>query len=167
MLIPNQHAEKQGTQIMPHKSGDVTSLTLDNVGVSIVEISRLKGHERTDEDRLRNLRDEIKSDGMLMRPIVVDEKTNVILDGHHRMEALGLLGCSRIPVCYVDYNSERIGVLCMNKDLEITKSKVIEAALKDEPFPPKSTWHYITSSKTLNHVSYIQRRVDIPLADLR
>ena len=167
MLIPNQHSEKQGTQIMPHKSGDVTSLTLDNVGVSIVEISRLKGHERTDEVRLRNLRDEIKSDGMLMRPIVVDEKTNVILDGHHRMEALGLLGCSRIPVCYVDYNSERIGVLCMNKDLEITKSKVIEAALKDEPFPPKSTWHYITSSKTLNHVSYIQRRVDIPLADLR
>jgi len=167
MLIPNQHAEKQGTQIMPHKSGDVTSLTLDSVGVSIVEISRLKGHERTDEVRLRNLRDEIKSDGVLMRPIVVDEKTNVILDGHHRMEALGLLGCSRIPVCYVDYNSERIGVLCMNKDLEITKSKVIEAALKDEPFPPKSTWHYITSSKTLNHVSYIQRRVDIPLADLR
>jgi len=152
---------------MPHKSGDVTSLTLDNVGVSIVEISRLKGHERTDEVRLRNLRDEIKSDGMLMRPIVVDEKTNVILDGHHRMEALGLLGCSRIPVCYVDYTSERIGVLCMNKDLEITKSKVIEAALKDEPFPPKSTWHYITSSKTLNHVSYIQRRVDIPLTDLK
>ena len=152
---------------MPHKSGDVTSLTLDNIGVSIVEISRLKGHERTDEVRLRNLRDEIKSDGMLMRPIVVDEKTNVILDGHHRIKALSLLGCSRIPVCYVNYNSERIGVLCMNKDLEITKSKVIEAALKDEPFPPKSTWHYITSSKTLNHVSYIQRRVDIPLTDLK
>ncbi|MDH5441817.1 MAG: ParB N-terminal domain-containing protein [Candidatus Bathyarchaeota archaeon] len=152
---------------MPHKSGEVTSLTLDNIGVSIVEISRLKGHERTDEVRLRNLRDEIKSDGMLMRPIVVDEKTNVILDGHHRIKALSLLGCSRIPVCYVNYNSERIGVLCMNKDLEITKSKVIEAALKDEPFPPKSTWHYITSSKTLNHVSYIQRRVDIPLTDLK
>ncbi|MDH5686623.1 MAG: ParB N-terminal domain-containing protein [Candidatus Bathyarchaeota archaeon] len=167
MLIPNQHAEKQGTQTMPHKSGEVTSLTLDNIGVSIVEISRLKGHERTDEVRLRNLRDEIKSDGMLMRPIVVDEKTNVILDGHHRIKALSLLGCSRIPVCYVNYNSERIGVLCMNKDLEITKSKVIEAALKDEPFPPKSTWHYITSSKTLNHVSYIQRRVDIPLTDLK
>jgi len=167
MLIPNLHAEKQGAQIMPHKSGDVTSLTLDNTGVSIVEISRLKGHERTDEVRLRNLRDEIRSDGMLMRPIVVDEKTNVILDGHHRIEALILLGCSRIPVCYVDYNSERIGVLCMNKDLEITKSKVIEAALKDEPFPPKSTWHYITSSKTLNHVSYLQRRVDIPLTDLK
>jgi hypothetical protein len=167
MLIPNERVEKQGTRIMSHKSGHGSSMTLHNIDVSIVEISRLRGHERTDEVRLRNLRDEIESDGMLMRPIVVDGKTNVILDGHHRIRALSLLGCSRIPVCYVDYNSERIGVLCMNKDLEITKSKVIEAALKYEPFPPKSTWHYITSSKTLNHVSYIQRRVDIPLTDLK
>ena len=152
---------------MSRKTGDGSILTLNNFRVSIVEMSKLKGHEKTERVRLKNLRDEIESDGILMKPIVVDGETNVVLDGHHRIHALSLLGCSKIPVCYVDYNSKRIGVLCMNKDIEITKSKVVEAALKNEPYPPKTTWHYITSSKTLNHISYIQRRVDIPLADLK
>ncbi|MCD6528968.1 ParB N-terminal domain-containing protein [Candidatus Bathyarchaeota archaeon] len=135
--------------------------------VRLVDISELKGHERTDECRLKALKDEIESDGILKKPIVVDERTKVILDGHHRVEALRLLGCSRIPVCLVNYASEKIGVKGTNKNLEVTKPKVLEAALKGEPFPPKSTWHYVTFSKTIKHISYIQRRVDIPLKDLK
>jgi len=135
--------------------------------VRLVDISELKGHERTDECRLKALKDEIESDGILKKPIVVDERTRVILDGHHRVEALRLLGCSRIPVCFVNYASEKIGVKGTNKNLEVTKPKVLEAALKGEPFPPKSTWHYVTFSKTIKHISYIQRRVDIPLKDLK
>ena len=136
--------------------------------VSVVEVERLRGHERTDEARLKALKAEIESDGMLFRPIVVDEDTNVVLDGHHRLEALRLLGCSRIPVCYVSYVSDRIGVMSMIKGLDITKAKVVQAAMEGEPFPPKTTWHYLNSnSRTLNHISCIQRTVDIPLADLR
>lgn len=135
--------------------------------VSIVEIGRLRGHERTDEARLEALKAEIESDGMLMRPIVVDEETNVVLDGHHRLEALKLLGCSKIPVCYVSYASDRIGVMSMVKRLEITKPKVVQAAMRGEPFPPKTTWHYLNSnSRTLNHISCIQRRVDMSLTEL-
>lgn len=168
MPIPNEHIEQtRKLKIVSSKAGNSSTLSLNNPGVSIVEISKLKGHERTEKVRLKALKAEIELDGMLMKPIVVDERTNVVLDGHHRMEALSLLGCSKILVCYVNYNSSRIGVLCMNKGFEVTKSKVVEAALKDEPFPPKTTWHYLISSRTLNHISYIQRRVDISLTDLK
>jgi len=153
-----------GTAIMFKKAEASSRLALN---LSVVEIERLRGHERTDEARLKALKAEIESDGMLMRPIVVDEETDVVLDGHHRLEALRLLGCSRIPVCYVSYVSDRIGVMSMVKALEITKSKVVQAAMRGEPFPPKTTWHYLNSNpRTLNHISCIQRRVDASLTDL-
>jgi hypothetical protein len=138
------------------------------LNLSIVDVGRLRGHERTEEARLKALKAQIESDARLMRPIVVDRETDVVLDGHHRMQALRLLGCSRIPVCYVSYASERIGVMSMIKGLKITKSEVVQAGLNGKPFPPKTTWHYLTSTpNTLNHISFIQRRTDTPLTDLR
>lgn len=135
--------------------------------ICLVDISSLKPHERTDDIRLKNLSNEIKIDGVLKKPIVVDEKTNTIIDGHHRVEALRALGCTRIPVCYVDYMCDKIGLKTTAKDAEITKYRVIEAALNNNPFGPKSTWHYIKNSNSIRHISCIQCRVDIPLEILR
>jgi len=135
--------------------------------VRIVEISLLRGHERLDTQRLDNLKAEIKSDGILKRPIAVDMNTNVVLDGHHRIGALRLLGCSKIPVLFVDYKSPKIGVKTAENGKEYPKQKVIEAALKGELLPPKSTWHYVTFSKKIAHISKIQKRVNVPLKDLR
>jgi len=135
--------------------------------ICLVDISSLKAHERTDSFRLKALKDEIWSDGFLKRPIVVDEKTNVIIDGHHRVEALRLLGCVKIPVCYVDYMCDKIGLKAMVKNIEITKDKVIEAALNNNLFDPKSTCHYVKLSNNIKHISYIQRRIDIPLESLK
>lgn len=135
--------------------------------VRVVEISLLRGHERLDPRRLVNLKDEIESDGILKKPVAVDMNTNVVLDGHHRIGALRLLGCSRIPVLYVDYQSPKIGVKSAENGKEYPKHKVIEAALKGELLQPKSTWHYITFSREIAHISKIQERVDVPLEDLK
>ncbi len=137
------------------------------LGVSVVEIRKLKGHEMIDERRLEDLRREIEVDGILKKPIVADKQTNVILDGHHRTAALLSLGCLKIPVCYVDYDDEHIGLRTESFGIQITKSMVIDAALRDEPFPPKSTWHYLALSEGIEHISCIQRRVDIPLQNLK
>ena len=135
--------------------------------VRIVEISLLRGHERLDPHRLFNLKAEIESDGILKRPIAVDMNTNVVLDGHHRIGALRLLGCSKIPVLFVDYQSPKIGVKTAENGKEYPKHKVIEAALRGELLKPKSTWHYVTFSKEIAHISSIQERVDVPLEDLK
>ncbi|MEM2443466.1 MAG: ParB N-terminal domain-containing protein [Candidatus Bathyarchaeia archaeon] len=135
--------------------------------ICLVDISSLKPHERTDNIRLKNLSNEIKLDGVLKKPIVADEKTNVIIDGHHRVEALKALGCTRIPVCYVDYMCDKIGLKTTAKGMEITKYGVVEAALNNSPFGPKSTWHYIKNSESIRHISRIQSRIDIPLEILK
>ena len=135
--------------------------------VRIVEISLLKGHERLDAQRLDDLKAEIKSDDILKRPIAVDLNTNVVLDGHHRIGALRLLGCSKIPVLFVDYQSPKIGVKNAENGKECPKQKIIKAALKGELLPPKSTWHYVTFSKEIFHISKIQERVDVPLENLK
>ncbi|MCX8171252.1 MAG: ParB N-terminal domain-containing protein [Candidatus Bathyarchaeota archaeon] len=136
--------------------------------ICIVEISSLKPHERTDSSRVKALKDEIWLDGVLKKPIVVDEKTNVIIDGHHRAEALRLLGCTRIPVCYVDYMCDKIGLKSTAKDrVKITKDEVIESALRNSPFNPKSTWHYLHFKKCIKHISCIEKRVDMHLDSLK
>jgi ParB-like chromosome segregation protein Spo0J len=135
--------------------------------IRIVEISLLRGHEGLDTQRLDNLKAEIKSDGILKRPIAVDMNTNVVLDGHHRIGALRLLGCSKIPVLFVDYKSPKIGVKTAKNGKKYQKQRVIEAALKGKLLPPKSTWHYVTFSKKIAHISKIQKRVNVPLKDLR
>jgi hypothetical protein len=46
---------------------------------------------------------------MLKRPIIVDRDSYVIIDGHHRYEALKRLGVNKIPAILVDYvNEEKI-----------------------------------------------------------
>ncbi|MEM1550822.1 MAG: ParB N-terminal domain-containing protein, partial [Candidatus Bathyarchaeia archaeon] len=106
-------------------------------------------------------------DGVLKKPIVVDETTKVIIDGHHRVEALRLLGCKRVPACCVDYTCNEIGLKSNPEDLKITKDKVIEAALRNSPFKPKTTWHYIKLGDGIKHISCIQRRIDMPLNSLK
>lgn len=136
-------------------------------GVHVVEISILKGHEKLDPQRLIHLKAEIESDGILKKPVAVDMNTNVVLDGHHRIGALKLLGCSKIPALFVDYQSPKIGVKTAQNGIEYPKQKVIEAALKGELLHPKSTWHYVTSYREIAHISKIQERVDVPLGDLK
>ena len=137
------------------------------VRFSIVEIDTLRGHEALDNLKLKSLRDEIENDGILKRPIVVDEKTYVVLDGHHRIGALRQLGCSKIPVYFVNYLSPKIGVEDSRSGEELPKDVVIKAGLSGNLLPPKSTWHYITFSEIRKHISHIQRRVDIPLKNLK
>jgi ParB-like chromosome segregation protein Spo0J len=137
------------------------------LGVRIVEISHLKGHEQLDPQRLANLKAEIKSDGILKKPIAVDVHTSVVLDGHHRIGALKLLGCSKIPALFVDYQSPQIGVKKAKNGGEYPKQKVLEAALKGKLLPPKFTWHYVRLSEEIAHISAIQRPVNVPLEDLR
>ena len=62
----------------------------------IVEIDKLKEHEKVFKYHYEDLKKEIVSDGVLKKAIAVDENTNIILDGHHRAKVLKELGFTRI-----------------------------------------------------------------------
>jgi ParB-like chromosome segregation protein Spo0J len=76
----------------------------------LIELERLTAHEEVNLQHLKELKKEIELDRILKFAIAVDEATNIILDGHHRFNALRELGCKRIPAIFVDYNAPQIKV---------------------------------------------------------
>lgn len=114
--------------------------------VVLIKVDKLKGHEKTNLRRLRSLMVEIVSDGCLKRPVVVDRKTLVILDGHHRHKVFKMLGLRKIPVFFVDYlGNNKVRVYLRRKELmvELIKEAVLKRALKGRLFPEKTTRHLI------------------------
>ena len=79
--------------------------------IKIMLISDLFIHEETIPSALELLKDEILSEGVLKHPIIVDSKTNVVLDGMHRLAALRSIGCNLTPVSLVDYQNPHIKLL--------------------------------------------------------
>jgi ParB-like chromosome segregation protein Spo0J len=106
----------------------------------LVPIISLYPHEEVDENIIQDLYN-LKQKDIL--PIVVDQFTNVILDGHHRWTVFKLLERTHIPVFYVDYMSSNILILTENNKRKITKKEVINAALTNELFSSKTTHHML------------------------
>lgn len=71
--------------------------------IVFLRIESLKGHERVDRRHLLRLENRMKREGVQRDPIVVDRKTKVVLDGHHRMEIFRRMGLKKIAAYQVDY----------------------------------------------------------------
>jgi len=113
--------------------------------ITLIEINKLKSHETVEQKRLAKLIRRIKKGGHLKNPIVVDRTSFVVLDGHHRIAVLKLLGCKKIPAFLVDYKSKDVRVYLRKKGLimKIIKEMVIEKGKDGRPFPPKTTRHLL------------------------
>jgi len=132
----------------------------------LVELNKLRQHEEVDPTHLKELKEEIKSDGILKLAIAVDTNTNIILDGEHRFNALKELGCKKIPVVFVDYDSPDIEVQAWRNGEQLTKKDVVEAGFSEKKLPPTTTKHMIRICNRLRHISAIEKRVNIPLEKL-
>lgn len=64
----------------------------------IVENNSIKEHERVRIGHLKKMVARIANDGYISDPIIVDKNTKIILDGHHRFNAIKLLGLALVPV---------------------------------------------------------------------
>jgi hypothetical protein len=80
--------------------------------ITISDIADLYLHEEVVPELLDELMRAIDLDGYLKHPVIVDGGSHVVLDGMHRVAALEELGCARVPVCLVDYESPAISVGC-------------------------------------------------------
>ncbi len=117
-----------------------------SVRFEVLEIGKLHGHERIRPVLLEQLTDQIRKDGSLRRPILVADGDFVILDGHHRVEAVRALGARRIPAYLIDYFSD-IVLLSTWPDAVVsivTKEDVIRRGRTGDLFPPKTSRHTVT-----------------------
>jgi hypothetical protein len=120
----------------------------------IVDIGKLRPHEAVEPNRLARLLASIRADGFLRRPIVVEDEFYVILDGHHRYEALRQLGCARVPVYLVHYEDAAIGLTTWPAAVvkSVTKAEVRARGTRGDLFPPKTTRHLLPKENVEKHI---------------
>jgi ParB-like chromosome segregation protein Spo0J len=103
----------------------------------------LRPHEDVVEGRVRGLADQILLDGFIRYPILVDSRTLVVLDGHHRLAVAKLLGLRFIPAILVDYDGDCVSVSSWKDGVTVTKDMVREHGLKGNLMPPKTSRHRV------------------------
>lgn len=114
----------------------------------LVDVDILKPHEGVTAEQVERTVQEIRSEGFVRKPVLVEDEHLVILDGHHRVEALKEIGCRRVPCYLVDYRSEDLTVTTWPGAVvdSVTKGEVIRRALAGNLLPPKTTRHILTVS---------------------
>ncbi|MDZ4784713.1 MAG: ParB N-terminal domain-containing protein [bacterium] len=114
-----------------------------NSKVTYINLDLLKPHEQVDLKHVEDLKSEISECCGVNKPILVDSKEFIILDGHHRCAASKCLGLCKIPCILVDYLSDnRIKVSSWKADTDISKEKVLSAGITGNLLEPKTSRHY-------------------------
>lgn len=116
-------------------------MTAGSARFSLVPLSKLRPHEEIDGDDVKRLADRIEEDGVVQNPVIVDEGTKVILDGHHRFSALERLECSLVPCHLVDYTDPSIQVERWDDGTPMAKVELVARALSGDLYPLKTSRH--------------------------
>lgn len=111
--------------------------------IYLISNQKLKPHEQIRKHYLIKLARQIGRDGLIKKPIIVDRKTMVILDGHHRFNSSKILGWQSIPAFLVNYHSRKITVGSWRKNLIVTKTQVLQAGLTGKLLKPKTSRHKV------------------------
>jgi len=108
---------------------------------ALLPIVVLKSHEQLNEAAVQDLLVQIRHDRVLTDPIWVSRGSLVILNGHHRVEALRRLGAERVAAWVLDYESDIVHLGRWYPGPPIAKSEVVQRGVEGRPFPPKTTRH--------------------------
>jgi hypothetical protein len=118
-----------------------------------VDISDLVPHEGVIEEHIREVYNEMKSDGFQLRPIAISRldslggkwKGKVLIhDGHHRTAALKRLNCTKIMGSIFDYSDPRIKVFgYYDTSIVVPKEEVIRRATSGMEVTPRYDKHFI------------------------
>lgn len=135
--------------------------------LTLIDIDKLKAHEKVLPRYLDTLRESIKRDACVKNPIIVDQDNYVVLDGSHRHIALLQLGCVKAPVLLVNYYSPHIDIgshrkhqfrVSEDEAIPISKGAVLYTALTGKLMPPRSSRHYFKFNKLIP--------INVPLTEL-
>ena len=112
--------------------------------VDLVPVDFLRPHELTIHKKVDELEKMTHRWRAYVLPLVIDRKTGVILDGHHRHQVALRLNLKCIPCVQVDYqedNSVELDVWPNCGRDSITKEEVIQAGMHAELLEPKTSRH--------------------------
>lgn len=107
----------------------------------------LRPHELTRPKKVDELEKMTNRWNAYVLPLVVDNNTGVILDGHHRHQVALRLGLQCLPCVQVDYLGDETVELDVWPNCgreSITKEEVVQAGLQGDLFHPKTSRHRLS-----------------------
>ncbi len=104
--------------------------------------SELIAHEKVSLRGINKLKNYIYNfnSEIILPSILLCNKTNVIIDGHHRFHIIKLLKVNQIPVSLIDYNSD---LILTNEKNSLSKKEIIRSAKNNKIFPPRTSKHLV------------------------
>jgi ParB-like chromosome segregation protein Spo0J len=110
--------------------------------ITLIDTARLRPTEQVEPARVAALVAELAADACQRLPILVEETSLAILDGHHRFRAAQALGLARIAAILIGYGDPRL-TLASWTAREFVPEDVIAAARTGRLLPQKSTRHIL------------------------
>ena len=125
-----------------------------NLKMELVKITTLKPLELVLPSHLNNIEAMIERDEVVKKPLIVDRKEMIILDGSHRYAYLYAKGYEYAPVVLVDYDDEAIFVgqhlrhrFLKDESFTISKVEVRQRAIHEKLYTPRTTRHFFPFRK--------------------
>lgn len=112
--------------------------------VILVPVKKLKHIEGFSKTRAMWLRKKIIKEGVWNKPVALDEKHGLVMDGQHRMEVALALGLKKIPAVKYRYADVEIWSL-RPKRYQFNWKQVVERALSGDIYPYKTVKHRFPS----------------------
>ncbi|WP_280562868.1 ParB N-terminal domain-containing protein [Chromohalobacter sp. 48-RD10] len=126
---------------LPHKIvGEENILHLD-YSVEYEPPGTLLPTERHDTLRVEKLIDRVKKMGVWTTPILVDQNSLAIMDGHHRTAVALKLNVKKVPVVKLSYGDPRVLLSGWESGEIFSPEDIVAAALSGVLLPLKSTKH--------------------------
>lgn len=107
----------------------------------LFDINKVIPHEDIDPINLDLISSKILEDGFWFIPVIIDEETGIIMDGHHRYNFAVQSGFSVIPCYQLSYSSEKVKVLDWRSGAPFSNERIFEKVNEGLLFPPKTTRH--------------------------
>jgi len=107
--------------------------------MELVRTDKLLPHEEFNIKAARLLMRRMKREGIWRKPICVERKNFVIMDGHRRFVVARYLKLKYVPCQFYDY--DEVELTSRRKEYVITSESVIEKALTGNLYPYKTTKH--------------------------
>jgi hypothetical protein len=104
-----------------------------------VEPRLLRHIEGFSARRVAWLKRKVTKEGFWTKPVVLDDKHHLVLDGQHRMEVALALGLKRVPAVKFRYSS--IEVWSLRPKYSFVWQDVVERALSGDIYPYKTVKH--------------------------
>ncbi len=116
--------------------------------LEIREVKSLLPHEQTISPNVKRLKESMLNIGQVVDPIIVDDKTGLVIDGNHRQKVLRIIECPYAPVQKVDYSREDITVGTWFPSVSLTPEEIFKLdSIKHEPVDPEAGMKAVSDLK--------------------